>query len=237
MSRELYIFGDSFSTSYEQPSLIQRIFENIRLHAKQLSWIEQLSRKYKVRNFSKGGHSNSHIFLKFVENIDSISSNDFVIIGWSDVTRPYANVKMNNELRKLYTEHFYNYRLHGEQTKLYMVRVKELLIERNIPHLIFWAFPSEYTNGSSWSCRILEEYIYYDNFVNEIRPALIYFSRMELDPTLSSQEIIKILGDDSRPNHLGEWCIHDELFKIVVDVIDGKLSGMIDLKQRLDNVK
>ena len=237
MARKLYIFGDSFSKSYEQPSLIQRIFENIILHAKQLSWIQQLSQKYKVKNFSEGGYSNSHIFLKFVENIDSITSNDFVIIGWSDVTRPYANIPMTQKLRESYVKNFYNYRLHTEHTKMYMTTVKEILIKRNIPHLIFWAFPSDYANGSPWTCRDPNDFIYCDEFTNEIRPALIYFSRIELDSNLTVQESIEYMGNDPRLNHIDNTAVHKELFKIVVDVIDGKLSGMIDLKQRLDNVK
>ena len=237
MARELYIFGDSFSTSYEQPSLIQRIFANTISHAKQLSWIQQLSQKYKVSNFSEGGYGNPHIFLKFIENIDSVTSNDFVIIGWTDVTRPYANIKMTHKLRELYVEHFYNYRLHREHTKMYMTAVKEILIKRNIPHLIFWSFPSDYANISKWTCRDPNDFIYCDEFTNEIRPALIYFSRIELDSNLTVQESIEYMGNDSRLNHIDNPAVHKELFKIVVDVMDGKLSGMIDLKQRLNNVE
>lgn len=237
MPCKLYIFGDSFSVNYGQPSLIQRFFEKTTIYEQQPSWIQQLSQKYKVRNFSEGGYSNSHIFLKFVENIDSITSNDFVIIGWSDVTRPYADIKMTQKLRELYMEYFYSHRLHREHSKMYMSTVKEILIKRNIPHLIFWSFPSYYDNGPSWTCRDLNNFVYCDEFANEIRPALIYFSRIELDSNLTVQEYIEYMGNDSRLNHVGNATVHNELFKIVVDVIDGKLSGMIDLKQRLDNVK
>lgn len=237
MACKLYIFGDSFSVNYARPSLIQKLFENTTIYEQQLSWIHQLSQKYKVRNFSEGGYSNSHIFLKFIENIDSVTSNDFVIIGWTDVTRPYANMKMTQKLRELYVEHFYNYRLHREHSKLYMTTVKEILIKRNIPHLIFWSFPSDYANLPAWTCRDPNDFIYCDEFANEIRPALIYFSRIELDSNLTVQESIEYMGNDPRLNHIANTAVHKELFKIVVDVMDGKLSGMIDLKQRLDNVK
>ena len=172
MARKLYIFGDSFSFDQGRPSLIQRLFENTILYVQNLSWIQQLSQKYKVKNFSEGGYSNSHIFIK-----------------------------------------------------------------RNIPHLIFWAFPSDYANGSSWTCRDPNDFIYCDEFANEIRPALIYFSRIELDSNITAHESIEYMGNDTRLNHIANTAVHKELFKIVVDVIDGKLSGMIDLKQRLDNVK
>ena len=229
------MFGDSFLAD-------QSVHKNKKLIDGVLtvdqSWVQQLSRKYSVRNLSSPGSSNSDIFLKFVENIDNITSEDFVLIGWSDATRPYCLEKITPRLREIYMTYFYNPRLHVENQTLYMKSVSDTLIERNINHLVFWSFPTGYIGkNTSWVSRDHEAYTYNANFKNEIRPALVYFSRIELDSNLTPEAVIAQMGNDNRPNHINTELVHNELAKVVREVIEGNLSGMIDLKQRLDNVK
>jgi hypothetical protein len=108
--------------------------------------------------------------------------------------------------------------------------------------LTVWAFPSEYQfNNTSTNWQHPEfNYIDYNtyeysvNFYNEVKPALIHFSRLEIEKeNVSHDDIRAAYTNDLRPNHIGDYKVHSELVKIVDEFITGKISGQINLKQRL----
>jgi hypothetical protein len=62
----------------------------------------------------------------------------------------------------------------------------------------------------------------------------VHFSRIEIEKeNMSEQEILKAYANDTRPNHISNTNVHSELIKIVDEFIIGKISGQINLKQRL----
>jgi hypothetical protein len=222
---KLYILGDSFSM----------------WNGKGWAWIHSLTAKYNVENFSYSGASNANIFAKFLEIHQQISPEDVVIISWSDINRNYDS-KRTAERRAMFDEHFFHQTLHKMHDTLYLESTKKLIKEYNLRALIIWAFPSDYkfnNNSVSWS---QPEFNYIDyttyeysvDFENEVKPALVHFSRLEIEKeNISEQEILKAYTNETRPNHIGNTKVHSELVKIVDEFIAGQTSGQIDLKQRL----
>ena len=221
----LYIFGDSFS--------IWRPEEQ--------SWVHLLTEKYDVENFSYPGASNANIFLKFLEIHQCIVPEDIVIISWSDINRNYDS-KNSTERRLIFDEYFFHQTLQKMHDKSYLERTKELIKECNLKALVVWAFPSEYKFNNTPASWVQPEFNYIDyntyeysvDFENEVKPALVYFSRIEIEKeNVSEHEILKAYARDTRPNHISNLKVHDELVKIVDEFILGKISGQINLKQRL----
>jgi hypothetical protein len=215
----IFMYGDSFSVSNK---------------VRYTSWIDQLHGKHQLTNRSIEGASNHYIFLKFMEDLDRITTDDLVVFCWSENQRYYQkDTKKTQEVDQLYHKHFYNQRLLEMQSEMYLDKIEAVVKERKIHMLFFWAFPSGYTDSKNWwwiSSKSVSEdrLIYSHTFENEVRPALMYFSRMEL-----SEENFPI--NDIRPNHIASQRLHDELFKIVDDVFHHRLEGQINLKNRLHN--
>jgi hypothetical protein len=208
--KKLYIFGDSFS---------------IKSGFIYSSWINQLSKKYKVVNFSKGGTGCAEIFNQLKINIANITPDDIVLIGWSDQNRDF---KFDKELQQT-------------KYKEALTTAKELLVNRGIRHLVFWSFPSDDSKKIGWCDEGFDnihhsEYDYIVRFENEIVPALIWFSKQEvINNRWPDEQVIDYFGNDTRVNHLGEQKIHNVLFEIVDEFIQNKISGHVSLCQRLDN--
>jgi hypothetical protein len=222
---KLYVLGDSFS------------MRSVR----EWSWISRLTTKYDVKNFSYSGASNANIFAKFLEIYQHISPEDAVIISWSDTNRNYDSER-TAERREIFSKYFFHPELHKMHDTAYLKRTKELITEYNIRALIIWAFPSDYKFNNAPANWIQPEFNYIDfntyeysvDFENEVKPALVYFSRIEIEKeNISQQEIIKAYTNDRRPNHIGNVKVHSELVKIVDEFIIGQTSGQINLKQRL----
>jgi hypothetical protein len=80
------------------------------------------------------------------------------------------------------------------------------------------------------------KYYYLDTFENEVKPALIYFSKKEVGHCTTTNDIIDYFKNkDNRPNHIGNVRVHNELTKIVAEFIKGRTSGQIDLIKRLSD--
>lgn len=224
---KIYIAGDSFF------SCNQHLW----------SWQNLLDKKYTVQNYSSPGASNQDIYLQFLEIYKLITPEDAIIIAWSDPNRTYVNpqVKKQSYPLKLYHTTFYN----KELTELYsdsiMNKIDRLIEDKNLKALFFWSFPSDYNLDNydpNWlhalSCNLEHtNYLYRKQFKNEVRPALIYFSKKEVEHLKSTDDISKYFSDDSRPNHIGDNHIHKELYNIVTEFLENKISGQIDLFQRL----
>jgi hypothetical protein len=126
------------------------------------------------------------------------------------------------------------------QSDMYLDKIKAVVKQRKIRMLFFWAFPSGYGDSSGWtSSKFISEdrLVYSHTFENEVRPALIYFSRIEIPKEQSNTEekLLDFAAKDIRPNHIASQKLHDELFKIVDDVFHHRLAGQINLKNRLHN--
>ena len=222
---KLYILGDSFSM----------------WNGKEWAWIHSLTARYDVENFSYSGASNANIFAKFLEIYQNITPEDAVIISWSDIHRNYDAYR-TAERRTIFDAYFFHQTLHKMHDTLYLERTKELINEYNIRALVIWAFPSDYkfnNTPANWS---QPEFNYIDHntyeysvdFKNEVKPALIHFSRLEIEKeNTSEQKILEAYKNETRPNHIGDYKVHSELIKIVDEFITGQTSGQINLKQRL----
>jgi hypothetical protein len=72
---KLWLFGQSMSTPY-----------GVEIEQ---CWAHLISKHLNIdyENFSQGGADNFYIYHSFLENLDSINSDDLVIIGWSHPSR------------------------------------------------------------------------------------------------------------------------------------------------------
>ena len=224
---KIYIFGDSFFIWDPVP----------------WSWINLLDKTYSIECCAAPGASNQEIYLSFLEHYNQITPNDLIILGWSDSNRTYVNpqVKKESYPLKLYHTTFYN----KELTELYsdsiMGKIKCIVEDKNLKALFFWSFPSDYdvdNNDSNWIDALISNldhsnYLYRKEFKNEVRPALIYFSKKEVEHLKSADKISKYFSKDRRPNHISAEHIHKELYNIVTEFLENKISGQVDLLQRL----
>ena len=107
--QSLWIFGDSFSTTFE----IKETDNQISNWRKEYidwkgflpkSFSEILSDKLNIHtnNQSCGGFDNYSIFETLIDNIDIIQPNDIIIIGWSSPIR-YRLVNKENKFNPLHT--------------------------------------------------------------------------------------------------------------------------------------
>ena len=129
--KNLWIFGDSFSTPYEHSS-------NINWSNKYIEWkgyspkifSTLLSNKLnlELHNLGLGASSNSTIFETIYTNAHSITKGDIIIIGWSSQNRfRLANIKKEwSHIVPNWTESYKNELPFVSKTTL-----DEILINRN----------------------------------------------------------------------------------------------------------
>jgi hypothetical protein len=227
---KLYIFGNSFTLKSNCD----------------YSWINQLDNAYSVLNLSRSGENNGGIFLKFLEYRDTITEDDVIIICWSDYHRFYVNdpsiFNKKKTLERTYYEYFYNKELLKYQSHGYLDQIVKIVEQKNFKMLFFWAIPTEFKNMANWidtkfDYLSTDSYVYSHDLKNEVRPALIYFSRKEIDELISKNEkaLINLYQHDSRPSHISDKNVHNELFNIVDEFIKDNVSGIINLEDRLKN--
>lgn len=221
----LFVYGDSFS---------ERSGEK--------SWTAQLEKFHSVKNRSLGGASNHYIFLKFMEDVDSITTEDMIVMCWSDNIRYYSNdPRQVSESGPFYYKYFSNDKLLYLQSSLYLDKIKSIVKERNLKLLFLWAFPTAFEDNKNWTetTHIRDYQLRYSHsFDNEVRPALMYFSRKELSAkdTINRDAVANYFKNDTRPNHLKDEKIHAELVNIVNEVYQSKTTGQINLKDRLETL-
>lgn len=228
---KVYIFGDSFLSAESRGSF---------------SWALKLAGKYEVVNTAQGGISNHEIFLRFLKYVDLFTESDSIIIGWSDPSRYYVipGVTKSESTFRTYYTHFYNKELDLFHQLSYMQEIKRLIKKHNLQVLFMWSFPTDYkgieTDNPNWLDAIASDlpadnYSYQDTFENEIKPALLYFSKKDVRHFKSQKEITKYFIKDSRPNHISDQRVHEELYNIASQFIEKQLDGHIDLVKRLED--
>ncbi len=231
MSR-IFIFGDSFCWK-------ESYFTE--------AWPYKLSSKFEVFNYAEGGYSNSEIFLEFLRRYEQMTESDVVIFSWSDPNRFYVNpeVKKTSNIAEIFYSHFYNKKLNEFFQKKISEEIKKMILDKKLRALFFWSFPSDYRTdkeNQNWVHSILEDYhfsnyTYFDNFENEVKPALIYFSKKEALSCKTSNEVIEFFTKDGRPNHIGDQSVHDTILSIIEDFVNHKISGQIDLNDYIKHAR
>ena len=89
MKRKLWTFGDSFTESFSdnKATWVERYCEWKRYTPKVYGEIISDKMGFQLMNLGKGGSDNYSIFQKICNSVDTIKSDDVIIIGWSSVTR------------------------------------------------------------------------------------------------------------------------------------------------------
>jgi len=93
---KIWVFGDSFSEPYEKQGDTLSEFVKWKGYATK-SYYDYIAEEFNfdTKIFAKGGSSNRTILSQFISNVDSIDSNDIIIIGWSSINR--FRILKNNE--------------------------------------------------------------------------------------------------------------------------------------------
>jgi hypothetical protein len=219
--RMIYIFGSSFATA----------------HPNSGSWTDLLSKQYKIKNLAKDNRSNGRLYLDLLSVKDTLTSNDILIVVWNDFLLPHVNelddVDDKPKLMELYIKHFYNEELVFEQYKLYLNAFKEIAEEKGATLIALWSAPSNYINNFIWPWKQdhhlnYKKHTYAVDFPNDIRPSLIYYSKLEIK-NLSEEEQSAMFACDSRPNHIADMQVHASIFNTVNAVIQGTKTGILYL--------
>jgi hypothetical protein len=219
----IFIYGDSFSLPHGENS-----------------WVNRLDKRHEIINRSLSGASNHYIFLKFMEDANHITADDIIIICWSDWSRHYSiDPTTVSESFKSFYKYFWNPPLLEIQSLLYLDKIKSVSIEKKLRLLFIWGFPTSFGSIDFWTAPgdvELDQLSYSHSFENEIRPALMYFSRKELPSNISNNQdsIIHYFKEDTRSNHINNVDVHIELAKIIEEFYQSKISGQINLKDRLN---
>jgi len=101
MSKKLWVFGDSFSTSFKIQTEGMCSYDYIKhkgYQPKVFSEIISETLNLNLKDFSLGGSSNQGIFSKFVLNLDQIGEDDIFLFGWTQNVRFNVATKSNGFL-------------------------------------------------------------------------------------------------------------------------------------------
>jgi hypothetical protein len=98
MEKNIWIFGDSFSTSFKTQFDGTCSYDYIKYkgyYPKVFSEIISETFNLNLKDYSQGGSSNQDIFNKFVLNLNQIDKNDIFIFGWTQNVRFNVATKTN----------------------------------------------------------------------------------------------------------------------------------------------
>jgi hypothetical protein len=206
---KIFVFGDSFSTSSRH----------------NWSWINRLSEKYNLSNYSAAGLSCSKILDLFQSKfLFNEIEKSFVIFCLSDKSRDYMNIEdpeWDLKSKSIYRQSI---------SKIY-----EILNDKNINHVIVWGFPSDYAEVNGWLNKKFvyvdkNTYKYFIEFSNQIKPALIYYSRQECKHIVNEKKLCEYFSNDRRPNHIANEEIHKKLADVVSKFINKEITGSVNLE-------
>tara|TARA_B100001778_G_scaffold334855_1_gene348351 strand:- start:1549 stop:2196 length:648 start_codon:yes stop_codon:yes gene_type:complete len=95
--KRLWVFGDSFSTPWSQTKGEHKRYwvQKNPIHFEQIL-LQELSVEAST-NLAVSGYSNSDIIETIGKNIKDIDESDYVLIGWSDITRYRTTVLNKNQ--------------------------------------------------------------------------------------------------------------------------------------------
>lgn len=203
-------------------------------------WSGYLESRMDLGNFINrcvGGSSVPDAYFEIMRalKLDSISSKDRVILVISEKHRVFRN----ND--RTMTKAWGDRELMIFNNLLYTACLRDAVAElakRDIRTLLIWAFPSNWPGDNNlfighiglatWDDEFKDidpdDYGYFDGVedVDQIRPALYYFSARECPP--------KVMATDPRPNHIEDQALHRKLTDIVASWIIGQWQGVRDLR-------
>ena len=215
----IYIFGGSFAEAVHVDS-----------------WATKLSKKYNVTNLATPNRSNAQTFLDLLAIKDKLKQEDIIILVCNDYLFPYINrvneleLSVKQKLMEDFIKYFYHEDLMTEHYKFYLNSFKQISEEKNVKLIVLWAAPSNYINKSHWPWAKpfhldLKKHTYVMDFPNEIRPSLIYYSKLELKG-VSPEEEYQMTNHDKRPNHVANLVIHEAIYDKLTKFINNELSGL-----------
>lgn len=222
---KIYIIGDSFA--------------GLSTTGNVTSWSKLISKNYPIEHISIPGGSNQEIMLAFLNLVDNVTPADIVVLGWSSPHRFYvsnSNESFRNEAWNIHYKYFYNDTVSRVHYEACLNKVKQVATDKNIRLLVFWSFPSDHPSSINWSSADFHliphtDYIYDASFDNEIKPALIYFSRLEIPKNLDDAAISKFYANDRRPGHINDVELHKKIYNIVVKFYNNEIRGCINLEK------
>jgi hypothetical protein len=218
----IYIFGGSFA----EPG-----------HSR--GWVKKISDNFQVINFAMSNKSNAHSFLDLINVKDKLKPNDTIIFVINDCWFPYIDnindldLSVKQRIMEDFAKHFFNEKLLSEQYKFYLDSFKKISKEKDVKLIALWASPSNYINSDHWPWAKpfyldLNKHVYITDFPNEIRPSLMFYSKLELQG-LSPKEESQVMTCDERPNHIANELIHDAIYDKIKKFINNELSGLTHL--------
>jgi hypothetical protein len=101
VGKNIWIFGDSFSTSFKTQIEGMCSYDYVKYKGYQPKvFSEIISETFdlNLKDYSHGGSSNQGIFNKFVLNLNQIDKNDIFIFGWTQNVRFNVATKTNGYL-------------------------------------------------------------------------------------------------------------------------------------------
>lgn len=204
------------------------------------AWTSILHMNKTVHNLAQSGASNAHIWLWAREQLIGLGPEDRLIIGWSDRRRVWSQYRLSDrtaqaKMRDLYHRHFSHNELDKVRDQAMQREIVEECQRRSVPLLWMWSFPWGYRQAQKgdWTSpdqgQSPEDSVYTDWAAAQIRPALFDYSKREI-PGATSQERIRAMQNDSRPNHLADQDLHRRIAQAVISWIDHPSQGILDLE-------
>lgn len=211
---KLYVFGCSFSTVFNEKSLFNpdmKKYYNFRGGNFPLTWSEILSKDLGLElvNTAQNGFDNYSIFENFCKLSDKITSEDIVIIGWSQVFRFRLYSKLKNQLRSV---NVWQTNKNFDLSEISQQTLDEVLVNRDnklwIDEVYNWM---KLINHLS---KLVKFKLYYWSFFVEFPEFYIINDLLNLGAKYISHETNGEVGD----NHFGEkgHQVQAEYFKNII---------------------
>ncbi len=211
---KLYVFGCSYSTVFNENSLFNpdmKKYYNFRGGNFPLTWSEILSKDLGLElvNTAQNGFDNYSIFENFCKLSDKITSEDIVIIGWSQVFRFRLYSKLKNQLRSV---NVWQTNKNFDLSEISQQTLDEVLVNRDnklwIDEVYNWM---KLINHLS---KLVKFKLYYWSFFVEFPEFYIINDLLNLGAKYISHETNGEVGD----NHFGEkgHQVQAEYFKNII---------------------
>lgn len=211
---KLYVFGCSFSSAFNEKSLFNpdmKSYYEFRGNNFPLTWSEILANDlgFELVNTARNGFDNYSIFEEFCKVSDKITSEDIVIIGWSQVFRFRLYSKIRNELKSVNVwQTNKNFDLHDISQRT----LDEIIVNRD--HQLWINEVYNWMNLINHLSKLVKFKLYYWSFFVEFPEFYIINEILDLGAKYISDETNGIVND----NHMGEvgHQVQAEYFKNVI---------------------
>jgi hypothetical protein len=219
---KLYVFGCSFSAVFNEKSLFNpdmKKYYDLRGGNFPLTWSEILSENLGLElvNTAQNGSDNYSIFENFCKVSDKITSEDIVIIGWSQVFRFRLYSKLKNQLRSV---NVWQTNKNFDLSEISQQTLDEVLVNRDsqlwVDEVYNWM---KLINHLS---KLVNFRLYYWSFFVEFQELFIINKLLNLGAEYISHET----NDEVKDNHFGERG-HQVQAQYFEDVILNKQKKLI----------